>query len=146
MNFRFLLGFLVLVALLSPGCTTTMVESFDSDDNYRWKFDLMPEPKATVVHSRVEREYITLLPPRNGKWEFELIVIPSWLNVLKRNFVEIEWSDVEYRTGIPKWFNPEEDAYTPWHLIGTSGVISAHLFVERMPHDPNEIRIFIRRY
>ncbi len=146
MNNRLLLGVVVLVALLSSGCTTTMVESFDPDANYRWKFNLMPEPKAIVVNSRVEREDPALLPPRNREWEFELIATPSWLEVLKLNFVEIEWSEVRYRTGIPKWFNPEQSAYTAWNLTGTSGVISAHLFVERLPQDPNEIRIFIRRH
>jgi len=129
-----------------------VIESFDADFNYELKFSDMPEPRPEVAHSRVERLvgrrllWIVPLPPTNLEWEFELVAAPSWVEVLKRDFLPEEWGTVEPREGLPDWFSPNGDEFEAWYLLGTSGVHSAHLFIEREPKDPDRVRVFVRRH
>src|SRR5262245_15223038 len=111
----------------------------------------MPSPRPEVVHSRVEREDPVLffglpLPARNGEWEFELVATRSWVEVLRRDFVQIDWNEITDRPSIPSWFTPDSERFTAWSLPGTSGIPSVHLFVERDPPDPNRVLVFIRRH
>ena len=142
---------LILIGPPEAGASE-VTESLDASFNYELKFASMPEPKPEVLHSRVEREtgrrflWILPLPPRNLEWEFELVAVPSWVEVLKRDFLPTDWDKVEHRGGLPDWFSPGPETFSAWYLLGTSGIHAAHLFIEREPEDPNRIRVFIRRH
>jgi hypothetical protein len=148
---RVLLFVIPAIAALPVACSTTVRESFDSDLNYRWKFEAMPEPRPEIVHSRVEREDPVVflgfpLSSRNREWEFELIAAPSWGEVLQRGFAPTDWAQIVYRPGIPDWFSPDPEHFSAWYLQGSSGVHSAHLFIERFSRDPSRVRVFVRRH
>src|SRR5436309_2366573 len=141
---------ILLVLALGSACSSSVTESVDPEANYRWKFDDMPQPRAEVVHSRVEREQVQFagleLRPRNQEWEFELLAAPNWVDVLRRNFLPLAWDKITYRPRIPSWFSPDPEHFTAWYLEGTSGIHSAHLFIEMAPADPQRVHIFIRRH
>jgi hypothetical protein len=149
-------SFLTIVALISIGQpearASVVTESLDADFNYELKFGAMPEPKPAVVHSRVEREtgrrllWVFPLSPRNLEWEFELVAAPSWVEVLKRDFLAEDWNEVEPRGGLPDWFSPTPEGFSVWYLPSTSGIHGSHLFIERKPEDPQRVRVFIRRH
>jgi hypothetical protein len=148
--------FFAIIGLISIGYSearaSVVTDSLDANFNYELKFASMPEPKPEVVHSRVEREtdrrlfWIFPLPPRNLEWEFELVATPSWIEVLKRDFLPDDWSQLEPRRGLPDWFLPTPEAFGVWYLPSTSGSHGSHLFVEREPKDSQRVRMFIRRH
>jgi hypothetical protein len=147
---------LTIIALVSPGqpeaTASTVTESLDADHNYELTFASMPEPKPEVIHSRVEREtdrrllWILPLPPTNLEWEFELVAAPSWIEVLRQDFLPEDWGRLEPRSGLPDWFLPTPEAFSAWYLPSTSGIHASHLFIERAPKDPQRVRVFIRRH
>jgi len=48
------------------------------------------------------------------------------------------WSDIEYRPGIPQGFTPDREHFSAWYLRGTSGIHSAHLFIEKAPREADQ--------
>src|SRR5262245_22678449 len=142
-----------LILMGQPGAkASTVTESLDADYNYELKFASMPEPKAEVIHSRVEREtnrrllWIFPLSPTNLEWEFELVAAPNWVEVLRRDFLPEDWNQLEPRGGLPDWFLPTPEAFSAWYLPSTSGIHASHLFIERAPNDPLRVRVFVRRH
>ena len=140
-----------LLALLVIGCSTTVTESLDPEVNYALKFSEMPRPRATVVHSRVEREqpvFLWLFPSevRNGEWEFELIATRAWVRVLGADFTPIDWEDVKLRSDLPEWFTPDARRFSALRWSGTSDLAAAHLFIEREPKDPERVHVFLCRH
>jgi hypothetical protein len=142
---------LLILGALSSACSVTVTESVDPEANYRWRFDQVMVPKPEIVHSRVEREdpvvfFGFTLPPRNKEWEFEFIASPPWIDVVQQGFIEHDAAGVELRPTISDWFSPDPEHFSAWYLPGSSGVHSAHLFIEKAPRDPMRVRVFIRRY
>jgi hypothetical protein len=153
---RYRVLFFTIAAVCSIGApdvgASVVTDSLDPDFNYELKFGSMPAPKPEVIHSRVEREterrlfWIFPLPPTNREWEFELLAAPSWVEVLRKDFLPENWNALERRSGLPGWFLPSPEAFGVWYLPGTSGIHSAHIFIELEPADPDRVRVFIRRH
>ena len=145
---------LLIVAALLLGCAKSVTENTGAEENYEYKFSETLQPKPQVVHSRVQREaslFLGLFRVSESVryWEFELIAAPSWIEAVRHDgFEEIAWTDVEYRDDIPEWFTPNARTFTALRLPhwGSLPNASAHLFIESSPRDPNQVRVFMRRY
>ena len=135
---------LFLAVLLLAGCSS-MIVSHDPKTNYTYVFSAMPSPTPEIVNSRVERiNRCCFLGPVNGNWEFEMYASRPWVDVLLKEFDEIEWSQITQRE-VPSWFTPSAADYSVWRMQATS-FPNAHVFVERKPQDESRIHLFIRRH
>lgn len=142
---------ILILSILWAACSTTTRVSEDPETNYAWTFAEMPAPKPEIVHSRVERQdpvvfFGFVLPPRNGEWEFELVADRSWIDALRKGFLQIPWADIRSRPNIPPWFSPDPVSFMVSYLPDGSGRPAVHLFIEKEPLDPDRIRVFIRRH
>lgn len=145
----------IALALASAGCAMPIRISTDAVSNYQRVFPELPQGETTVLNSRVEvlnkHLFGILMGERNGDWEFEFLVTPSWLSVVRRDFTEIAWSELQRSLPpmqprkVPAWFRPNPEKYSAWRLQGGS-VWAAHLFIERTPAASDRIHVFIRRH
>lgn len=133
------------------GCAAPTRVIRDPEASYNFVFQEMPGPKPEIVNSRVERvgrAMFGLIPicPVNGEWEFELMADSEWIDVLRKEYEQIQWDQIsDPGRELPEWFIPSPESFNVWRVIPTS-YARAHLFIEREPKDKSKVRVFIRRH
>lgn len=136
--------FCLAMAVLLAGCATSF-ESSDPQANYHYVFSGVRAPMPRIVHSRVDRvESGVTSASHNGLWEFEMIASPEWVEEVKKDFVPASSRD-KSPPRLPAWFSPDEEAFETFVMQGSS-TAAAHLYVERHPKNPDEIRVFVHRF
>ena len=143
-------AFFLWMLVFAGGCASPTVHSLDSRANYGYVFGNVSAPEPAIIHSHIERPHRSVLgivplhSKYNGNWEFELVVSSAWLEQVKAGFTEVTFSDTRSRQ-VPSWFVPSPDRFTEWKMQATS-YPNAHLFIDKTPPSPEQIRVFICRH